>query len=96
MRSDEKLRLLLLGKNPKTAKRNQTTKSPVPLSLATRANPPLAPGADLSSEDEGGRTSLGKSKLQTLQADVVARIDIVDDGAKDVSKQASNNQSSRA
>ena len=95
MRSDEKLRLLLLGKNPKTTKRNQTMKSPVPPSLAAGSKPPLAREADLSSEDEGGRTSLGKSKLQTLQADVVARTNIEDDDATDVLKQALNNQSSR-
>lgn len=71
-------------------------KSPVPPSLAAGANPPLARDADLSSEDEGGRTSLGKSKFQTLQADVVERFSIDDDDAKDVAKLALNNQSSRS
>lgn len=70
-------------------------KSPALPSLAARANPPLTRDAQLSSEDEGGRTSLGKSKSHTLQADDVERINIEYDDAKDVSKLASNNQSSR-
>ena len=71
-------------------------KSPVLPSVAAGLNPPLAREADLSSEDEGGRTSLGKSKFQTLQADGVERFSIDDDDAKVVAKLALNHQSSRS
>ena len=67
VRSDEKLRIQLMGKDWKRSKRNDAVK-PVS-SVGVKRRPPLKEmETGLSSEEEVGRSSLGKAKARTVEA----------------------------
>ena len=61
VRSNEKLRTQLMGKNWKGAKRGGVEK-PTSSVVDRKRHPPRQVETDLSSEDDVGRTSLGKAK----------------------------------
>ena len=72
LRSDEKLRVLLLGKGGKKSKRSDGGKPvTLPSSARRRETPSTQRGTELSSDDEIGRTSLGKAKGRMLDAEVL-------------------------
>lgn len=92
LRSDEKLRVLLLGKGCKDSKRNDGGKpAMLPTSALSGKESPAYRGIESSSEDEPGRTSLGKAKARTELLGHDAGID----GAKHDTKLALRNSPSR-
>lgn len=95
LRSDEKLRVLLLGKSGKNSKRSDGGKSVTLPSSALRRKTPLAQrGIEHSSDDEIGRTSLGKVKGRMAEAEVLGPNAGID-GAKTDTKLALRYSSSR-
>ena len=78
VRSDEKLRIQLMGKDWKRSKRSGAGK-PM-LSVGSKPRPaPRKLETELSSEDEAGRTSLGKAKAAIAEAKLVVDDDAADD-----------------
>ncbi|KAL8792860.1 MAG: hypothetical protein Q9195_004590 [Heterodermia aff. obscurata] len=95
LRSDEKLKALLLGKGGKKSKRNDGAKPAKRPSSALSGKPPSADHSnEFSSEDELGRTSLGKAKVRMPDAGVRGP-DTGIDGAKHDTKLALRNNPSR-
>ena len=95
LRNDEKLRVLLLGKGGKSSKWNDGGKpSTLPSSAFSRKIPSADHGIEVSSEDEVGRTSIGKVKARLQQAEVLGP-DTSIDGAKHDGKLALRNSPSR-
>ena len=72
LRSDEQLRVLLLGKGGKNSKRSDGGKpATLPSSARRHETPSAQRGTELSSDDEIGRTSLGKAKGRMPEAEVL-------------------------
>ena len=84
LRSDEKLRVLLLGKGGKKSKRSDDGKPVTLPSSALRRKTPLAQrGVEHSSDDEIGRTSLGKVKGRMPEAEALGPNTGIDDDKHD-------------
>ena len=95
LRSDEKLRVLLLGKGRKNSKRNHGGKlATLPSSDPSPKTPSADHGTEVSSEDEVGRTSIGKVKTRVAEAEVLG-LDTGVDGAKNNGKLALRNSPPR-
>lgn len=90
VRSDEKLRIQLMGKDWKRGKRSGDRKPT--LAVGIKPRPALKKAeTELSSEDEAGRTSLGKAKAAVAEAK--AAVD--DDDAADDTKLSLRAKASR-
>ena len=88
VRSDEKLKLLLLGKDGRRAKQGVKGKPVTLPSAATRQRPmPMGKQEEVNSKDENGRTSVGKSKIRLPKAEALGH-DVIDDSAKDGAESA--------
>ena len=95
VRSDEKLRVLLLGKGGKKSKRSDGGKpAMLPSSALSGKTPSADQGIEFSSEDEVGRTSIGKVKARMLEVEVLGP-DTGIDGVKHGGKLALRNSTSR-
>lgn len=96
VRSDEKLRLLLLGREGRRVKHSGAAKpASLPSSAATMRPQSAQKEAEVSSEDEDGRTSIGKARGKLPRVEVLG-YDAIDNRATDGIKPALRAELSRS